>query len=258
MKRTLLTLSLLVVFLTACNAPVSPQTIETPISSEYSEVAVATSAIDTGDEIPSVSGEDEASIDQPTLGTAIASIPSGDLTEEEAQALLFMREEEKLARDTYLALYQMWGLPIFQNIAASEQTHTDAVKTLIERYGLADPMTNDEPGVFVNQDLQTLYDTLVAQGSQSIGDALKVGGAIEEIDILDLEERVEQTDKADIILVFENLLKGSRNHLRSFVSTLQNQTGEVYIAQYMNTEMYQEIISNGVETGNPRRGGRGN
>ncbi|MCJ7694567.1 MAG: DUF2202 domain-containing protein [Anaerolineaceae bacterium] len=256
MKRTLITLSLLVVFLAACNVPASPQTIETSISSENAEVADAPMA-DEASEVPSVSAEDEASIDQDTLSTAIASIQTGVLTEDEAQALLFMREEEKLARDTYLALYDIWQLPVFQNIAASEQTHTDAVKTLIDRYGLEDAFV-DELGVFVNQDLQDLYDSLVSQGSQSIVDALKVGGAIEEIDILDLKERVAQTDKADIILVYENLLKGSRNHLRAFVTNLQNQTGEVYTPQYMDVEAYQAIISSGVETGNPRRRGQGN
>ncbi len=258
MKRILITLSLLVVSLAACNVPASISTIEASVSSEDPQIVVDSALPVTESEVLSLSSEDEASIDQDKLSTTIAPIQTGVLTEDEAQALLFMREEEKLARDTYLALYEMWQLPIFQNIAASEQTHTDAVKTLIERYGLVDPMVNDEAGVFVNQDLQNLYDTLVAQGSQSVADALKVGGAIEEIDILDLEVRIAQTEKTDIILVYENLLKGSRNHLRAFVTNLQNQTGEIYAPQYMSAEAYQLITSSEVETGNPRRGGRGN
>ena len=40
-------------------------------------------------------------------------------------------------------------------------------------------------------------ELLVVQGSRSGIDALKVGAAIEEIDILDLEERLAQTDKED-------------------------------------------------------------
>ena len=35
----------------------------------------------------------------------------------EVEALQYMREEEKLARDVYLALYEEWQLPIFQTIA---------------------------------------------------------------------------------------------------------------------------------------------
>jgi hypothetical protein len=165
-----------------------------------------------------------------------------------------MREEEKLARDVYLKLYEKWQLPVFQNIAGSEQTHTDAVKTLLDRYGLTDPFS-EEIGVFENEALQNLYNQLITQGNLSIADALKVGGAIEEIDILDLEERMAQTDKADIILVYENLLKGSRNHLRSFVSTLQTQTGETYQPQYLTLDAYQVIINSPSESGAP--GGKG-
>lgn len=94
-------------------------------------------------------------------------------------------------------------------------------------------------------------------------EALKVGAAIEEIDILDLEEGSQQTDKADILQVYANLLKGSRNHLRSFVKTLQQQTGETYAPQYMTQAAYDVIIGSTGERGSGsaqasggQRGGR--
>ena len=48
---------------------------------------------------------------------------SGILTlpDSETVTLKFMREEEKLARDVYLYLFDVWGQWIFENIAASEQ-----------------------------------------------------------------------------------------------------------------------------------------
>lgn len=104
---------------------------------------------------------------------------SATLSEAEIAGLVYMREEEKLAQDVYLALYAEWGLPIFQNIANSEQTHTDAVKTLLDRYGVEDPAVETAAGEFVNADLQALYDQLTALGEQSLGDALKVGATIE-------------------------------------------------------------------------------
>jgi hypothetical protein len=176
------------------------------------------------------------------------------LTSAESEALLYMREEEKLAHDVYVTLYTQWGLAIFQNISNSEQTHTDSVKTLIERYGLQDPAVGNEVGVFTNATLQGLYDQLVAQGSLSLSDAIKVGAAIEEIDILDLEARIAQTDKVDIIIVYESLLKGSRNHLRSFVSTLQTQTGETYQPQYLSPEAYNAIVGTAIESGGNGKG----
>jgi len=170
---------------------------------------------------------------------------SSELTEleaGEADGLTYMREEEKLARDVYLTLYDVWGLPVFQNIASSEQSHMDAVLNLMNAYDIEDPASL-QTGVFTNPDLQSLYTTLVEQGSQSIADALKVGGAIEEIDILDLEEYIAQTDNGDIQQVFNNLLNGSENHLRAFTNNYTSQTGETYQPQYMSMEAYQAIVS---------------
>lgn len=257
MKNILITLSIMVVLLTACNTPINTQPVITPEVTESQSDVNLTPAVETEGEIPSITGEDDASIDPTAVSTAIASIEVATLTDEEILALQYMREEEKLARDVYLALYDIWGLQIFNNIASSEQTHTDAVKTLIDRYGITDNFSA-EYGVFINPDLQALYDQLVEQGGQSLGDAIKVGAAIEEIDILDLEESLADTDKADIITVYENLLKGSENHLRAFVSTLERQTGEVYAPQYMSTESYNEVISASGPTGNVGRGGRRN
>jgi hypothetical protein len=177
------------------------------------------------------------------------------LSADETAALLFMREEEKLAHDVYVTLYTKWSLPAFQNISASEQTHTDAVKALIDRYNLADPASNNV-GVFTNPDLQKLYTDLVARGSESAAEALKVGAAIEEIDILDLEKRFAQTDNADIQQVFNNLRSGSYNHLQAFATNLQSQTGETYQPQYLSPEAYQAIINSSVSKGNSG-GGRG-
>lgn len=199
-------------------------------------------------------------------GANISQLPpakTGDLSDEEAQGLLYMREEEKLAHDLYTAFYESWGLPVFQNIAASEQTHMDAVKVLLDRYGLADP-AQDQPGVFTNSDLQSLYDQLLASGSQSLEAALKAGGAVEEIDILDLQSRLELTGQADIQQVYTSLKRGSENHLRAFVQTLLRQTGETYQPQYLSPEAFTAILD-GSMPGSGRgwgsqgaSGGRGN
>ncbi len=184
---------------------------------------------------------------------------AGDLNADESAALSYMREEEKLAHDVYVMLYAEWGLNIFQNISQSEQTHTDAVKVLIDRNGIEDPASK-EIGVFSNPDLQALYDELVTQGSQSLAEALRVGAAIEEIDILDLKSRLKLTDKADIQQVFTNLERGSENHLRAFVSTLNRQTGDSYQPQYLSAEDYKSIIESAMGSGRGQghgQGGRG-
>ena len=194
-------------------------------------------------------------------GGGQANLPpaSGTLSADEQAALVYMREEEKLAHDVYVTLYAKWGLPVFQNISGSEQSHTEAVKMLLDRYGVADP-ASPNVGVFTDPTLQKLYNDLTAQGSQSAAEALKVGAAIEEIDILDLEKRLAQTDKPDIQQVFNNLMRGSYNHLRAFVMNLQTQTGETYQPQYLSADAYQAILAGsagGYGSGRGQGGGGG-
>ena len=189
------------------------------------------------------------------LEPILSQTPSGELSDVEVEGILFMREEEKLARDVYLTLYDQWQMQVFSNIAGSEGTHMEAVKTLIDRYGLDDPAQGKAIGEFANEELQALYDQLVEQGSRSLVDALQVGAAIEEIDIVDLEERMAQTGKADIQLVYDNLVRGSRNHLRAFVSSLERQ-GVAYEPSYLSPEQFEEIMNSDVERGGGQ-GGQG-
>jgi hypothetical protein len=147
----------------------------------------------------------------------------------------------------------MWGLQTFQKISQSEQNHMEAVKTLIDRYGLPDPASR-KIGVFTNPYLQSLYNDLIARGGLSLSEALKVGGAIEEIDILDLRAYLAQTDQPDIQQVFANIMNGSYNHLRAFVSRLSALFGETYQPQYLDPVTYQEIISADPPGGRHSRG----
>lgn len=195
------------------------------------------------------------------LGTAVTVQPTAaqilnTLSDDEVADLLYMREEEKLAHDVYITLYTQWGYPVFDNIATAEQTHTAAVLQLMTLYGIADPTTGNGVGVFVNNDLQALYDDLVAQGSQSLPAALRVGGLIEETDILDLEASIAATDHADIQFVYGNLLAGSKNHLRAFASVYERMTGEPYQPQILDQATFDAIMNDTNGNGNGRRGGR--
>ena len=202
----------------------------------------------TNTEVLMVEEDGSTAVDAEALDDALSQIDSTGLSEDEVNNLLFMREEEKLAHDVYQTLYEQWGLPIFRNIASSELTHTTAVMTLLVRYDLPDPAQDNALGVFTNSDLQALYDQLVAQGSQSLIAALQVGATIEDLDIVDLQTAIGQTDNADIILVYENLMKGSRNHLRSFVGQLQKRNGD-YQPQYLDRAAYDAIINSPAERG---------
>jgi hypothetical protein len=154
------------------------------------------------------------------LLTYIASLPVESVTPTECVLLQHMREEEKLARDVYQALDQQWHLPVFANIARSEQSHMDLVLLMLNRYQVADPLPSEQPGVFADPNMTLLYQVGVTFGSLSPLHALLVGAVIEDLDMFDLGVAVSCTDNRDIGTVWQNLDRGSRNHMRSFHAQL--------------------------------------
>lgn len=154
--------------------------------------------------------------------------------------LIFLREEERLAGDVYEALYDMYGLKTFNNVAESEDRHTDAVLALLNAYGIDDPAAGLDAGEYDDPVLQDLYDELMALGSQSLVDALTVGATIEDLDIVDLRERASGVDEIDTVLA--SLESGSMNHLAAFVGQLERR-GETYTAQYLTQAEADAIVA---------------
>lgn len=165
------------------------------------------------------------------------------LSDEEMDGILFMREEEKLARDVYLHLYEIFPLRPFLNISKSEQAHMDAIKYLIDLYGLEDSVGENPEGVFQNEELQELYDALIERGSASREEALKVGALIEEVDIIDLQAQLDSVAKQEeVIRVYTNLCRASGAHLRAFTGVLERY-GVTYVPVELSQEAYDRILA---------------
>ncbi len=182
------------------------------------------------------------------LTELLAELPAESVDEAEARWLAHMREEEKVARDVYTALDDVWGLRIFSNIARAEQQHFESVLVVLDKYDLADPAAGLAPGVFADPALQSLHDTLLARGSQSLVLALSVGALIEETDIADLQRAIAETVNEDIATLYQNLLKGSRNHLRAFDELLAA-NGVDYAATMLTQAEYDAIADSAKEQG---------
>ena len=163
------------------------------------------------------------------------------LSEAEVDGLQFMREEEKVARDVYSLFYTFYNIPVFNNISGSEQWHMDQILTLLNRYGINDPAAQTLPGEFTQEELQTLYQSLIDFGSGSLVDGLYTGAVIEEVDILDLEEQIQLTTHSDIETTYRNLQWASGNHLKAFVRQLSFH-GITYEPVLLDPETYQAII----------------
>ena len=215
-------------------------------------VGAALGAVALGPLVTACGGGDAETTSLPGAATApevatSATAVVNTLSAAEIAGLKFMREEEKLAHDVYVAMYARWGLQVFANIAQSETTHTTAILDLLTKYGVEDPAAGHAEGEFEDHELQALYDTLVGAGAASLIEGLKGGALIEETDIQDIEERKAVTDEADILNVYNSLLCGSRNHLRAFNGALLDQ-GVSYEAQVITQQEWDAIAHSTRET----------
>jgi hypothetical protein len=197
--------------------------------------------IGTEEEVAAIAAEtDEKSVEVAALcGTCDFT---GTLTEAEVTSLMLMREEEKFAREVYLAMNTLYNYRVFANIAKSENAHTSAVLYIMKGFGLTDPSPVGAKE-FSNPLFTDLYAQLTAKGSVSIVEALKVGAFIEEYDIADLQRHLEETENATVAKVYGNLLRGSKFHLKAFTNALKAQ-GATYIPTVISEEEYQDIVNN--------------
>lgn len=133
----------------------------------------------------------------------------------EAQ-LVYLVQEEKLARDAYTTLYAATGARQFKNISSSEQTHMALMQGLLKTYGITDPTIGLPIGSFKDSSLTALYKKLVSSGKASTTAALTSGIAIEKKDISDINLMLAENPPADVTSVLQRLLSGSKNHLAAF------------------------------------------
>ena len=193
-------------------------------------------------------GDDQANLSQSlaAIKTTVQNLPTETLEVEEKERILFIREEEKLAYDVYQAMFDKYGVNVFQNIPNSELSHMEAMLLLITKYNLVDPMDKNPRGVFADADLQALYNQLVSQGNVSLLAAYQVGAKIEELDIHDLNLSLAVSNNQDIKVVYDFLNKGSRNHLRSFYKNLVK-VGGTYTPVFITQTEFEAIVNTPTE-----------
>jgi hypothetical protein len=179
--------------------------------------------------------------------------------------MVFMREEEKLARDVYISLGDLYpDAIVFSNIDDAEQQHTTTVKEKLAKYNIADPNTDDTVGAFTGEDygwyFTEKYTLLVSLGEKSELDALYVGAFIEELDMLDIvqcpkvivetQDKIKDsgdcglnyTDNHDLQSMLESLLEGSKNHLRSYVGNIEAVKGVCSYEAQVLTQLEVDTI----------------
>ena len=98
------------------------------------------------------------------------------------------------------------------------------------------------------EEMQKSYLELTQKGSISLKDAFLVGAVIEDMDIADLDKLMAETTNKDLIVVYDNLNRGSRNHMRAFSRQL-DMLNVAYTPTYIPKERYTAIINGEHEEG---------
>ncbi len=160
---------------------------------------------------------------------------------ESESSLLFMLEEEKLARDTYLYLDSLYGyLKVFKNISSSEQRHMDFVANLLDSRSISYQILDQ--GSFADTSLQAFYNSFKLKGQLGLAEALHIGATIEDLDIYDLQNFIADSQDQALIDLYETLICGSGNHMRAFVSNMEMQ-GLSYQAQFLSQAEVDSILA---------------
>ena len=177
------------------------------------------------------------------------SLDANTLDQWTIDAILLLREEEKLARDVYLTFSWWYDLPVFPNIARSEQQHMNLVALLLDRHGLPDPAEGNGYGEFTNDWVEGLFNYLVALGAESVVGALTAGAMIEDVDIYHLEHILDHSEFDDVNLIVQNMVAGSRNHMRAFVGALEKRDATYVPEEYLTQDELDDILDSPMETG---------
>lgn len=239
MKKLVAVIGIAVLFVTGCTVTEETDQQADQVVTDTVNEAGGSDTMTTGEQI---TAEDEALYTDVAGDEIVAAHEEEDLSSEEEDALVQLREEEKLARDVYLTLAEYWDWRTFENIAQSEQTHMDAVLSLLERYEIPDPSETMEVGEFESVELQGLYNQLIDQGKESLLEAFRIGVLIEDLDIYDIQQFQQQADNADVLQLFANLKLGSENHMRAFNRQLEKLGGS-YDATYLSQVEIDQILN---------------
>ena len=127
------------------------------------------------------------------------------------EMLIYAIQDEYLARAEYELIMNEFGEQRpFSNIIRSEEYHIELLKPLFEKYNVSIPEDNSREYVVLPEDIKA---------------ALKTGVKAEVENIAMYEKFLEENIPDDIANVFEELKRGSENHLRAFENGLERNGG---------------------------------
>jgi len=182
-----------------------------------------------------------------SLVRAVRDSPRGQLSAEDQASIIYIREGAQLSRDINLLFEAAWQAQVFRDAAERQKQALRATDLLIDRHGL--PAASAEPGIYQDEQFSRLYGQFAEEGSASLPAALAAAAVLEELNILDLQTRMAQTEKADIRLVYQHLLKIASANLWSFSRAIERFGGAAYEPRYLTPLAFSELMASAGQPG---------
>lgn len=192
-----------------------------------------------------VDGNGTTALDPAVVERLVDDMPRGALSQVERDHLARTRTDEAVAHDVLRRLAAGHGLPLLEDLAGAEATHGSVTAALLEKYGIADPVTA-ERGRFTDPRAQDRYDTLTAAGNRSPAAALQAAARLEERSLVGLREALRATDNDDATYVYRTLAMASRNHLRALAGAMDRRD-IAYTPRHLNASGYRDIVETEIE-----------
>lgn len=169
------------------------------------------------------------------------------LTADEIEFLYALREDEKLGGDLYAQFATQYPekLP-FAKIATAEDSHVACVERLLSYYEIEFPVLSPE-GVFADEKRQTRYNEMKAK-AVTVVDAFMVMAALEEEAVASYKKVVPQITNENILLVVNNMVKASLNHLRVAFRQI-SMLGGAYLPTFLSQEDFDAIVNSDFSQG---------
>jgi hypothetical protein len=183
-------------------------------------------------------------------GTKVATL---FLTDQQLADLLYLSEEEKMARDICAVFWEKHDIVLFETVMNTEQRHMDMIRNAKARHGIKKVADRSKAGVYTNQKLQDIYTEMTDKHDTTFHKALLNSALITETAILGLRDAISELNgnQPKLAKVYDTLLDDSENHLRIFAGVLATLDDADYEAQHEDMDQgdVDDILDHGWHCG---------
>ena len=146
-----------------------------------------------------------------------------ELSQDEIRDLQSTHEEQKMAPDLYQKFYMLYNQYVFDRITDRKAEQMQKVKSLLDVYGLLDPIAGITGlrGAYNILSVQQDYDYFYALRILSLNETLGASAQVEEQNINTNKHYLIKTENLLLRRTHNQLIRSSEENLQSFIRNLE-------------------------------------